>query len=443
VPSASAEVAEMLADEPPAIDFTQYTEVTITRRLYRDGTSHYLINKVPCRLRDVTDFFLGTGVGTKAYAIIEQGRIGQIVSSRPADRRLIIEEAAGITKFKSKKKAAEKKLEQTKQNLLRISDIVAELDKRMGTLRRQAQKAERYRQYKQELRDLDLWKASHRFLELRAETTSVSERLTEAETDRESGARRLRRQGQRGDRRARRARARGAPHRHVAGAALRARQPGAAHRVEDRLPDPRGQRARRARHRRRPPSASACSSSAPTPASISRRATAELEGLAAEVAAGEAGGPRRRRGRDRDASSALAESQSSLDRARGQVANARAEEAKAEAQAEALVRRREESDRRLARVTDELAQVASGCARSSASDARRRGDRDAAPDPPRSRQPGRDLGGAAASCWRSRSPRASRRSSCCAPRPIADGRACSRWSRSRSATRASRAAPAR
>jgi len=174
------EAAQVLADRPPAINFGHYTEVTITRRLYRDGTSQYFINKTPCRLRDITDFFLGTGVGTKAYAIIEQGRIGQIVSSRPQDRRAIIEEAAGITKFKAKKKAAEKKLEQTRQNLMRVSDIVAELDKRMGTLRRQAQKAERYRKYKAEMRDIELWKAAHRWLELAGEDQLVTGRLTAA-----------------------------------------------------------------------------------------------------------------------------------------------------------------------------------------------------------------------------------------------------------------------
>src|SRR5690606_27304980 len=156
IPTPQDEVAQLLADQAPAFDFARYTEVTITRRLYRDGTSQYFINKTPCRLRDITDFFLGTGVGTKAYAIIEQGRIGQIVSARPQDRRTIIEEAAGITKFKAKKKAAEKKLEQTRQNLMRVSDIVTELDKRMGTLRRQAQKAERYRKYKAEMKDIEL-----------------------------------------------------------------------------------------------------------------------------------------------------------------------------------------------------------------------------------------------------------------------------------------------
>ncbi|HUS32423.1 MAG TPA: AAA family ATPase, partial [Kofleriaceae bacterium] len=182
IPTPQDEVAQLLSDAPPAFDFARYTEVTITRRLYRDGTSQYFINKTPCRLRDITDFFLGTGVGTKAYAIIEQGRIGQIVSSRPQDRRAIIEEAAGITKFKVKKKAAEKKLDQTRQNLMRVSDIVSELDKRMGTLRRQAQKAERYRKYKSELKDIELWKASHRWLELHAEDKRTAETLGETRT---------------------------------------------------------------------------------------------------------------------------------------------------------------------------------------------------------------------------------------------------------------------
>ncbi len=190
IASPTEEVAKLLEDAPPAFDFAHYTEVTITRRLYRDGVSQYFINKTACRLRDITDFFLGTGVGTKAYAIIEQGRIGQIVSSRPQDRRAIIEEAAGITKFKAKKKAAERKLDQTRQNLMRVSDIVAELDKRMGALRRQAQKAERYRKYKSEVKDIELWKAAHRWLELAGESGLVGGRLGEArgELDEARGA---------------------------------------------------------------------------------------------------------------------------------------------------------------------------------------------------------------------------------------------------------------
>ncbi len=146
------------------VEFLAYSEIAVTRKLYRDGTSEYYLNKTPCRLRDITDFFLGTGIGAKAYSIIEQGRVGMIVSSRPEDRRLLIEEAAGITKYKVKKKAAEKKMESTRQNLLRVSDVTAELEKQLASLRRQAQKAERYKAYKAELRDLDLWAASQKWL---------------------------------------------------------------------------------------------------------------------------------------------------------------------------------------------------------------------------------------------------------------------------------------
>src|SRR6267154_269130 len=119
-----------------------------TRRLHRNGDSEYLINKVQVRLKDITDLFLGTGVGTKAYSIVEQGKIGLIVSSKPEDRRMLIEEAAGITKFKSKKKQAERKMELTQQNLLRVGDIVAEIDRNLVSLKRQAAKAERYVAYK-------------------------------------------------------------------------------------------------------------------------------------------------------------------------------------------------------------------------------------------------------------------------------------------------------
>ncbi len=146
------------------IEYLAYSEISVTRKLYRDGTSEYYLNKTACRLRDVTDFFMGTGVGTKAYSIIEQGRVGMIVSSKPEDRRFLIEEAAGITKYKVKKRAAEKKMESTRQNLLRVSDVVAEIEKQLASLRRQAQKAERYREYKGELRDLELWSASQRML---------------------------------------------------------------------------------------------------------------------------------------------------------------------------------------------------------------------------------------------------------------------------------------
>src|SRR5215475_6511131 len=113
-------------------------EMTITRRLFRNGESEYLINKTPCRLLDITELFLGTGVGTRAYSIIEQGRVGQIVSSRPEDRRTFIEEAAGVTRYKARKKAAERKIEHAANNLLRVNDVVAELKVRHDSLDRQA-----------------------------------------------------------------------------------------------------------------------------------------------------------------------------------------------------------------------------------------------------------------------------------------------------------------
>src|SRR4029079_14111276 len=146
------------------LEYLAYSEIAVTRKLYRDGTSEYLLNKTPCRLRDITEFFLGTGIGAKAYSIIEQGRVGMIVSSKPEDRRFLIEEAAGITKYKVRRKAAEKKMEQTRQTLFRVSDVTAEIEKQLGSLRRQAQKAERYRQYKGELKDIELWSASQRWL---------------------------------------------------------------------------------------------------------------------------------------------------------------------------------------------------------------------------------------------------------------------------------------
>src|SRR5687768_1601986 len=148
--------------------------VVVTRRLHRDGTSECLLGGVPCRLRDIVDFFLGTGVGTKAYSIIEQGRIGFIVSSRPEDRRGLIDEAAGITKYKAKKKLAERRMEATRQHLLRVTDIIGELDSRLRSLRIQAQKAERYKRYKSELRDLELWSASQRYLGFLAEEKSLA-----------------------------------------------------------------------------------------------------------------------------------------------------------------------------------------------------------------------------------------------------------------------------
>jgi chromosome segregation protein len=152
-------------DEVP-LEFKEYAEIAVTRRLHKNGDSDYLINKTSVRLRDVTDLFLGTGAGTKAYSIIEQGKVGLIVSAKPEERRLLIEEAAGITKFKSRKKQAERKMELTQQNLLRVGDLVSEIERNLVSLKRQAAKAERYVAYRNELEDLQLHEASHKYLEL-------------------------------------------------------------------------------------------------------------------------------------------------------------------------------------------------------------------------------------------------------------------------------------
>jgi len=127
-------------------------EITVTRRLFRSGDSEYLLNGKICRLRDIQDIFMGTGLGGETYAIIGQERIGQLLSSKPLDRRGIIEEAAGITRFKTKKRLAELRLESAKQNLSRVNDIFEEVTRQMGVLKRQAAKAERYTALREELR---------------------------------------------------------------------------------------------------------------------------------------------------------------------------------------------------------------------------------------------------------------------------------------------------
>src|SRR6266542_7155146 len=127
-------------------------DVEVMRRLYRSGESEYLIDGESVRLRDVQDLLMDAGLGIKAYAVIEQGKIGQILSARPTDRRQLIEEAAGITKYKSRRRSAELKLEAAQQNLTRVDDIIFEVEKQRGALKRQAAKARRYRRLREELR---------------------------------------------------------------------------------------------------------------------------------------------------------------------------------------------------------------------------------------------------------------------------------------------------
>lgn len=166
-------------------EYRDYAEIAISRRLDRSGKSDYFINKTPVRLMDITNLFLGTGVGKRAYSIIEQGRVGFIVSSKPEERRHLIEEAAGITKFKARKKAAERKMEQTQHNLLRVGDIVQEIERSLSSLKRQAQKAERYKRYREEMRELELHVASHKWLELKATQRVVGSELDRAQAESE------------------------------------------------------------------------------------------------------------------------------------------------------------------------------------------------------------------------------------------------------------------
>jgi len=155
-----------------------YNEVTVTRRVFRDGGSEYFINKTPCRLKDIQQLFMGTGVGRASYSIMAQGNITQILSSKPEDRRMIFEEAAGITKYKTQKKEALRKLEYTEQNLLRVADLVREVKRQIGSLQRQAGKARRYKQLSAELQHLDTQFARHQFDQLQAE---IAERQTAAD----------------------------------------------------------------------------------------------------------------------------------------------------------------------------------------------------------------------------------------------------------------------
>ena len=152
-------------------------EIVVTRRLFRSGDSEYLLNGKLCRLRDIQELFMGTGLGPESYALIEQGRIGQILSSRPTDRRAIIEEAAGVTKFKTKKRLAEARLEDAKLNLARVNDIFEEVTRQMNSLKRQASKAERYGRLRDEMRAKLRIVLASKFVQLDKESAELDAQL--------------------------------------------------------------------------------------------------------------------------------------------------------------------------------------------------------------------------------------------------------------------------
>ncbi len=168
--------AVAVEEEPPLI----VRDVELMRRLYRSGESEYLIDGESVRLRDVQDLLMDAGLGIKAYAVIEQGKIGQILSARPTDRRQLIEEAAGVTKYKSRRRAAELKLEAAQQNLTRVDDIVFEVEKQRGALKRQAAKAKRYRRLRDELRRWEKVQFARRYRILGEAIESTRTRLDDA-----------------------------------------------------------------------------------------------------------------------------------------------------------------------------------------------------------------------------------------------------------------------
>jgi len=152
-----------------------WTEMMISRRYFRSGESEYLLNKIPCRLRDIVEFFLGTGAGTKAYSIIEQGRVDHLINAKPEEIRALIDEAAGVSLYRSRRLAAERKMERTRDNLSRVVDLLHEMERQLGSLRRHAKKAEQYRLLQQELQTVDLTLLCRAYQALSAELAQLDE----------------------------------------------------------------------------------------------------------------------------------------------------------------------------------------------------------------------------------------------------------------------------
>jgi len=198
-PLGMAEVSITLADCTESLGL-EYNEVCIARRVFRSGESGYFLNRKACRLKDIQRLFMDTGVGTDSYSVLEQGKIDQILSSRPEDRRTVFEEASGITKFKADKKEALRKLEHTEANLLRLADVIREVKRQIISLQRQAGKAKRYKDLSEEMRSLDIYVTREHLHEyaqkinelagelqvLERKVTELHEQVESAETEAES-----------------------------------------------------------------------------------------------------------------------------------------------------------------------------------------------------------------------------------------------------------------
>ncbi len=179
-PVGMAEVT-LTIESPAGLLPLSYEEIAITRRLYRSGESEYLINRTPCRLKDITDLFLDTGVGRGAYSLIEQGRVDALVTARPDERRGFIEQIAGIEKFKVRKKEALSQLASTENNLARVRDVISEVHSRRASLARQARKAIKYRTVKTELEDLQKALSGARYAKIQHELRELSSRTEHLE----------------------------------------------------------------------------------------------------------------------------------------------------------------------------------------------------------------------------------------------------------------------
>lgn len=162
--------------------YLKHSEIMVTRKLHRNGEGEYFINKEVARLKDVQEIFMDTGAGSKGFSIIAQGMIGKIITAKPEDRRMLIEEAAGITKFKARKKESQRKLISTDQNLVRLQDIIGELKRQIDSLQRQAQRAERYRNIKNQIEDLELWLSSAQYVNLKQVADEAQRIFDEAQT---------------------------------------------------------------------------------------------------------------------------------------------------------------------------------------------------------------------------------------------------------------------
>jgi chromosome segregation protein len=178
-PMGMAEVSILFSNEDGGVplEYAGYEEIMVTRRLFRSGESEFYINKNPCRLKDVADLFAGTGIGTNAYSIIEQGKVDFILNSKPQERRLLFEEAAGVSKFRERKRIALMKMESTEQNILRLQDIIGEIKRQINGLNRQVKRAERFKSYRGEMKEIELKIAAEDYGELLKKRQEIEEAL--------------------------------------------------------------------------------------------------------------------------------------------------------------------------------------------------------------------------------------------------------------------------